>query len=166
MKKLLIICAVIAAIWYFGFQENGFQENGFQEQQQREQINSSSISAPLALNNVEVVTSDDILKQAFKQQQNDIQVQGVGRVIRLLEDDTSGSKHQKFIIQLNNHQTLLVAHNIDLAPRISTLALGDIIEFYGEYEWNNKGGVIHWTHKDPRKIHENGWLKHKGRVYQ
>jgi hypothetical protein len=40
------------------------------------------------------------------------------------------------------------------------------VEFFGEYEWNAKGGVVHWTHHDPQGLHENGWLKHQGRLYQ
>ncbi len=57
---------------------------------------------------------------------------------------------KNFILKLNSGQTLLVAHNIDLAPRIPNLQVGDSVEFYGEYEWNKKGGVLHWTHKDPQ----------------
>ncbi|EEZ38985.1 hypothetical protein VDA_000130 [Photobacterium damselae subsp. damselae CIP 102761] len=33
------------------------------------------------------------------------------------------------------------------------------MQFYGEYEWNHQGGVIHWTHKDPKQKHPDGWLK-------
>ncbi|ANU38244.1 DUF3465 domain-containing protein [Vibrio scophthalmi] len=109
--------------------------------------------------------NDAALKQAFENQQSDLQIRGSGTVIRLLPDDNHGSRHQKFIIKLSNKQTLLVSHNIDLAPRISNLSKGDFVEFYGEYEWNRKGGVIHWTHKDPRNKHSHGWLKHQGRTY-
>ncbi|MFY8350603.1 DUF3465 domain-containing protein [Pseudoalteromonas sp. SSM20] len=109
---------------------------------------------------------DRQLGNAFKNQQSDIQVKGSGTVLRLLPDDNDGSRHQKFILRLANQQTLLVAHNIDLAPRISNLKVGDRVEFYGEYEWTQKGGVMHWTHKDPRNKHAHGWLKHKGKVYQ
>ncbi|EOK5766265.1 DUF3465 domain-containing protein [Vibrio vulnificus] len=112
-----------------------------------------------------VWANDAALKQAFENQQSDLQIRGSGTVVRLLPDDNHGSRHQKFIIKLSNKQTLLVSHNIDLAPRISNLSKGDFVEFYGEYEWNRKGGVIHWTHKDPRNKHAHGWLKHQGRTY-
>lgn len=106
------------------------------------------------------------LAVAFNNQQSDIQVGGVGTVVRTLSDDMEGSRHQRFILKLSSGQTVLVAHNIDLAPRINSLRAGDGIEFYGEYEWNSKGGVLHWTHHDPRGNHEGGWLKHNGSTYQ
>ncbi|KUO26554.1 hypothetical protein AVO47_18050 [Vibrio cholerae] len=107
--------------------------------------------------------NDAVLQQAYQSQQSDLQVQGFGQVVKVLPDDNDGSKHQKFILKLNSGQTLLVAHNIDLAPRIPNLKVGDSVEFYGEYEWNKKGGVLHWTHKDPQNRHAHGWLKHNGR---
>ncbi len=120
----------------------------------------------LALGVGQTLANDRLLQQAFEQQQSDLQVQGVGIVIRILSDDKKGARHQRFILKLNSKQTLLVAHNIDLAPRIEGLQVGDSVEFYGEYEWNNKGGVIHWTHHDPANKHQHGWLKHKGKQYQ
>ncbi|HAS7864825.1 DUF3465 domain-containing protein [Vibrio cholerae] len=110
--------------------------------------------------------NDAVLQQAYQSQQSDLQVQGFGQVVKVLPDDNDGSKHQKFILKLNSGQTLLVAHNIDLAPRIPNLQVGDSVEFYGEYEWNKKGGVLHWTHKDPQNRHAHGWLKHNGQVYE
>lgn len=114
----------------------------------------------------EISTSDLSLEKAFKNNQSDIQVGGSGKVIKILPDDTEGSRHQKFIIELNSGQTLLIAHNIDIAPRISILKVGDHINFFGEYEWNSKGGVVHWTHHDPSGFHEGGWLNHGGKIYQ
>jgi hypothetical protein len=110
--------------------------------------------------------NDDAIQQAYYSQQDNLQVQGSGKVTHVLTDDTNGSKHQRFIVRLTNNQTLLIAHNIDLAPRVSDLAKGDIVDFYGVYEYNPKGGVVHWTHKDPQNKHIHGWLKHRGLVYQ
>ncbi|NOQ15053.1 MAG: DUF3465 domain-containing protein [Methyloprofundus sp.] len=109
---------------------------------------------------------DELLAELFAQQRSDVQVEGMGRVIVILADDLQGSRHQRFIIQLNSGQTLLIAHNIDLAPRVNALSVGDFIEFFGEYEWNDKGGVIHWTHYDPAGNHLDGWILHNNIVYQ
>ncbi|MGA8203915.1 MAG: DUF3465 domain-containing protein [Woeseiaceae bacterium] len=94
------------------------------------------------------------------------QVRGSGTVIRILPDDTDGSRHQRFIVRLASGRTLLIAHNIDLAPRIPSLQVGDSVSFYGEYAWNNKGGVIHWTHRDPAGRHVAGWLEREGKRYE
>lgn len=112
-----------------------------------------------------VRANDYQLKQAYENHQSDIQIKGRGKVVHILPDDNNGLRHQRFLLKLNNQQTLLVAHNIDLAPRIPNLKVGDFVQFYGEYEWNQKGGVIHWTHKDPGNRHVHGWLKHNGRTY-
>jgi len=110
--------------------------------------------------------SDDVLELAYKNRASNLQVSGSGEVIRILPDDLNGSRHQKFILKLSSGQTLLMAHNIDLAPRIEYLQEGDRVDFYGEYEWNSKGGVMHWTHHDPNGEHEDGWLVHNGRKFQ
>jgi hypothetical protein len=94
------------------------------------------------------------------------QVRSQGEVIRILSDDNDGSRHQRFILRLSSGRTLLIAHNIDLAPRVASLRTGDTVAFYGQYESNDKGGVIHWTHHDPQGRHADGWLEHNGRRYQ
>tara|TARA_R110001583_G_scaffold78901_1_gene213614 strand:+ start:7145 stop:7540 length:396 start_codon:yes stop_codon:yes gene_type:complete len=106
------------------------------------------------------------LDEAYKNHKNNVQVNSSGIVIRILNDDNQGSRHQKFILKLTSGHTVLIAHNIDLAPRINSISKDDTVQFYGEYEWNKKGGVVHWTHRDPNRHHINGWLKHKGIVYQ
>jgi hypothetical protein len=110
--------------------------------------------------------ADARLAAAFRERVSDLQVEGAGRVVTLLPDDEQGSRHQRFLLELATGQTLLVAHNIDLAPRIDALRRGDRVRFYGEYEWNERGGVIHWTHHDPRGAHPGGWLEHDGHRYQ
>lgn len=103
---------------------------------------------------------------AFAQGLSDVQMHGTGRVIKTLPDDNQGSRHQRFILKLADGHTVLVAHNIDLAPRLPGLKKGDTVAFYGEYEYNAQGGVIHWTHHDPQGRHADGWLEYRGQRYQ
>ena len=144
MKKLILLVISVALIYGF-----------IQEQ-------SPSISNDSPGNQ----RSNTSLQTAYENRQSDIQVQGEGTVLGILPDDNDGSRHQRFLLKLSTGQTLLIAHNIDLAPRVTELKRGDLVEFYGEYEWNSKGGVIHWTHLDPNNNHVGGWLKHGGKSYQ
>ena len=109
---------------------------------------------------------DAILAAAFRDRVNDLPVQGRGTVVRLLGDDTDGDRHQRFVVRLESGQTLLVAHNIDVAPRVQGLGVGDSVSFSGVYEWSAEGGTIHWTHRDPGGGHSPGWLRHDGRLYE
>lgn len=104
--------------------------------------------------------------EAYRTHQSNVRVTGVGTVVQILPDDTRGSRHQRFILKLPSGQTLLIAHNIDIAPPLPGLSVGDTVAFRGEYEWNPEGGVVHWTHHDPDGGHVTGWLKYDGRVYK
>ncbi len=104
--------------------------------------------------------------ELFSKQFSDQKIQDSGTVIKLLSDDNKGSRHQRFIVKMQDKKTLLVAHNIDLAPRINDLQVGDEVQFRGEYVYNPKGGIIHWTHSDPQGKHFSGWIKHHGTTYQ
>lgn len=109
---------------------------------------------------------DDRIVSAFRAGTGNLPVESGGTVIKLLADDRNGDRHQRFLIELANGHTLLIAHNIDLAPRIDGLRTGDRVDFRGEYEWNAKGGVVHWTHHDPSGRRDGGWLRHAGRTYR
>jgi len=142
MKRLLILMAV--AVWYLGTMTIDVQ--------------AAEVKA--------AQSNEDMLIEAFKTHRSDFQIQAKALVVKLLSDDNNGSRHQRFIVRLNSGHTLLVAHNLDLAPRIEALKAGDSVEFYGEYEWNKKGGLIHWTHHDPSGRHATGWIKHGDKMYQ
>lgn len=148
MKKLFVVILIIFGVYEYTDRNPGALN----------EITSSFGSTQL--------DSDDVLERAYKNRASNLQVSGSGEVVRILPDDLDGSRHQKFILQLSSGQTLLVAHNIDLAPRINSLQEGDRVDFYGEYEWNSKGGVMHWTHHDPSGGHEDGWLVHNGKKFQ
>ncbi|RPA63143.1 DUF3465 domain-containing protein [Shewanella frigidimarina] len=148
MKKILVICLLGLAI--FGYLGKNVETT---------QIVQNVYAGYTA-------GSDSALQNAIDNKQSNLQIGGSGYVVKILFDDLKGSRHQRFILKIASGNTLLVAHNIDLAPRIENLNVGDTVEFYGVYEFNNKGGVIHWTHHDPRGQHPGGWLKHNGSVYQ
>jgi hypothetical protein len=104
--------------------------------------------------------------QAFHAHANGQAITVPGIVERILEDDRDGSPHQRFIIRTPQDLRLLVAHNLDLAPRLEGLTKGDSVIVRGDYEWNEKGGVMHWTHGDPRGQHAAGYIEWRGKRYQ
>ena len=150
MKKLVLIGLALAAVYF------GAMQNGLTPRQQDANTSSSTDTG----------AASGALSAAFDNQQSNVQVHGSGRVTKVLADDNDGSRHQRFIVRLASGQTVLIAHNIDLASRVASLQEGDSVEFYGEYEWNTKGGVVHWTHRDPQRRHVDGWIKHNDRIYQ
>ena len=106
------------------------------------------------------------LDDAITHQRRNVQVDGRGVVTKILREDHTGSPHQKFLVELPSGRTILIAHNIDLAPRIPDLTPGAALEFRGEYVWNERGGVVHWTHRDPHHQHVDGYLRYVGSIYQ
>lgn len=111
---------------------------------------------------------NQLIIESFVNQRSDIQVKGCGRVVAVLPDDNQGSRHQRMIVALSDthDHTILIAHNIDLAPNVPDVKKGDMLVFYGEYEYNDKGGVIHWTHHDPAGRHQDGWIQKNGIQYK
>jgi len=103
-------------------------------------------------------TGGDAVEQAFAAQRSGLWLETRGRVIRTLRDDNEGARHQKFILQLDGGHSVLVAHNIDLARRIPARE-GVSLTVRGRYEWNDRGGVIHWTHHDPDGREPGGWIE-------
>lgn len=146
MKKLLFLLALtlVVAVVYF----------------QRPTL--PPLSEPVAA----AQPADAALIRAIRAHARNVRVEGEGTVMKVLPDDTEGTPHQRFILRLASGETILIAHNIDLAPGIPSLRQGDTVGFNGEYEWNAQGGVVHWTHHDPSGRHQAGWLKHNGTVYR
>lgn len=119
-------------------------------------LSESKENLPIGLSDVRTL---------FERQQSGIMVSVEGNVTRILSDDNDGSRHQRFTISAQEDLSLLIAHNIDLAPRVP-IRVNDRVTIYGQYEWNNKGGLLHWTHHDPHKTHPGGWISHKNKKYE
>lgn len=109
------------------------------------------------------------LRDAIVEQRSGVMVTLEAEVVKVLPDDDDGSRHQRLLLGLPDpvgvYDTVLIAHNIDLAPRVPCKE-GDTITVHGQYEWNEKGGVIHWTHHDPGGRREGGWIGFGGNKYE
>jgi hypothetical protein len=149
LRRVALPLAVAAAAWLlFGPGEGG-------------PVAGQGPASPMRLE-----AGRDPVRQAFEEQARDRLLEASGVVERILADDRDGSPHQRFIIRTDGGISLLVAHNLDLAPRLAGLAPGDRVSGRGEYVWNDKGGVLHWTHDDPAGRHPGGWLDWNGRRYE
>lgn len=189
----VVIILLVAVYFGVDFNQNQHETPKHQMQQQSSERSQSQEKIPSSLEQLDQqsytdqnsnTSSDDqktqhgasnssqnrhgleVIRQSFDRKISNVQVQSEGRVKAILRDDNEGSRHQKFILSLNNGLTILVAHNIDLSPRIENLKKGDVVEFFGEYEYSPQGGVMHWTHHDPRGHHTDGWLKHQSKTYK
>ena len=144
-----MLALVVLAVWLAGGEEwrgpGGLSEAG------------GGVAAP--------ATGGEELAAAAASRRSGFMVTARGRVERVLADDGDGDRHQRFVLSLGPELTVLVSHHVDLAPR-APLEVGDYVELRGQYEWNAKGGVLHWTHHDPAGRREGGWIRHGGRRYE
>ncbi len=113
---------------------------------------------------LQIPVSNNNLDDLVTSQAQNAPIEFTAQVIKLLADDNIGSRHQKFIVKSNLH-TILIAHNIDLAPRVP-VTLGDVLSIKGAYEWNDRGGVVHWTHHDPQNKQVGGWIELNGKKFK
>jgi hypothetical protein len=76
------------------------------------------------------------------------------------------SPHEGFLMRLNSvcNVEIRVEANTDFTGEFP-LRNGDAVIVKGEYEYYSRGGVIHWTHRDPRGRHEGGYIQTAGKTY-
>ena len=106
------------------------------------------------------------VKTAFERHADAVQVTATGAIDRVLSDqDGPSGPHQRFIVRLSDvGMTLLVEHNLSLAPRVPVV-VGEPVVVHGEYIWNAQGGLVHFTHDDADRSHEGGYIVYGGRRY-
>ena len=150
MIRLIVLLVAALVIGYLGARQ-GAEEGA-----------ESGPDPPAIANSL----GEEEILEAFRTKSSGWWVQSSGVVDRNLADDNQGARHQRFILRLSSGHSLLVSHNIDLAPRLQDLSPGNRVAFRGEYEWNVQGGIVHWTHHDPRGRKPGGWLEWKGERYR
>lgn len=104
------------------------------------------------------------LADAIASRKENVAVEASGRVVKLLPDDREGDRHQRLLVEVAGGSTVLIAHNIDVGKRVDVRE-GQTIQFKGDYIWNDRGGVVHWTHHDPAKRHADGWIRVDGATF-
>jgi hypothetical protein len=106
---------------------------------------------------------------AWRTHRSRIEVTASGSVAHLLGTRVGPSgPHEGFLLHLNGAAgrglTVRVEDNVDLTGPIP-LDEGDSVEVHGEYIYDPRGGLIHYTHLDPRGRHEPGYVRVNGKVY-
>lgn len=110
---------------------------------------------------------DRALCAAYSGTRSHVEVVGDGTVMRLLGVQAGRvSPHEGFLLRLASGCSLVVRieANTDFTGPIP-LAPGERVLVKGEYEYYPLGGVIHWTHRDPRGRHEGGYIEADGKLY-
>jgi hypothetical protein len=161
--RILIILAAAGALVLFRY----FKQP--EHAADKSQDHSASISPQTAQGNTTSASSAqlrelDKIRAAQHNPDAKFWVTVQGTVAKLLKDDMEGVPHQRFLVKITPDITLLVAHNSDLAQRVP-VQVGDLVTLKGEYVWNHKGGVLHWTHHDPQG-RKGGWIELAGQRYQ
>lgn len=113
------------------------------------------------------ISADNAAVQgAFERRAENVELTATGAVDRVLSDqDGPSGPHERFIVRLPDvGMTVLVEHNLSIAPRVPVV-VGEPVVVHGEYVWNAQGGLLHFTHHDPDRSHEGGYIVYAGRRY-
>lgn len=86
------------------------------------------------------------------------------KVTQILPNDNSGNRHQKFVVELSNNQTIQIISNLDMCPEVP-VKVGDEVAVGGEYIPTGRSGLVHWVHWDPRGTRPDGYIELNGQVY-
>jgi hypothetical protein len=106
--------------------------------------------------------------RAFDSQSSRVEVVAEGDVTRVLGVRAGRtSPHQGFLVRLDSGCAVVVRveANTDFTGTMP-IQRGSRVAVKGEYEFDPRGGVIHWTHRDPRGRHESGYVQLGGQYYQ
>jgi hypothetical protein len=123
-------------------------------------VSATACGSPTSADNAAVCS-------AYQAGHSHVEVVADGTVTRVLGTRPGvESPHEGFLFRLGSGCSLVVRveSNVDFTGAIP-LDRGQHVVVKGEYEYYPRGGVIHWTHRDPRGRHEGGWVQAGGRMY-
>ncbi len=128
---------------------------------------AAAVAGALAACSATQSPDDGAVCTAFGGGQSRVEVVADGTVTRVLGVQQGRvSPHEGFLLRLASGCSIVVRveANTDFTGPIP-LSTGERVVVKGEYEYYPRGGVIHWTHRDPRGRHDNGYIEAGGRTY-
>lgn len=146
---VLLVIAILAVTWWL---------------EKREARDAPPVEPPTKTGEA-TAPAGGAIEKAFRAKRSKVWVEDEGEIVHLLPDDRIAPRHQLCLVELASGHTIKISHNVDLAPQVPWRK-GDSLAFRGRFEWNDKGGVVHWTHHDPRGRKKGGWLRHEGKTYK
>lgn len=107
---------------------------------------------------------------AWRSNRSHLEVTAEGSVARRLGTRVGRSgTHEGFLLHLTGAAgrglTVRVEDNVDITGPIP-LTEGAEVEVRGEYIFDRRGGIIHYTHRDPRGRHSAGYVRVNDKFYQ
>ncbi len=115
-------------------------------------------------------SSNGAVYDAWRFHRSRVEVTANGAIARIFgaREGPSGT-HLGFLLHLAGSEghglTVRVEDNLDLTGPIP-LDEGEAAIVRGEYIYDSRGGLIHYTHRDPRGRHDAGYVQAGGRIYQ
>ena len=115
----------------------------------------------------QTVADDTAVCSAYQAGRSRVEVVADGTVTRVFGVAPGVvSPHEGFLMRLSTGCNVIVRVEANTAFTGSfPIARGDRVTVKGEYEFYPRGGVIHWTHRDPRNRHEGGFIEIGGKTY-
>ncbi|MDP3509818.1 MAG: DUF3465 domain-containing protein [Candidatus Melainabacteria bacterium] len=126
------------------------------------QIKSGTVIGPA---NIPYAVDDAQIIQAQSQQARKVELTVTAPIKKLLREEDYREPHQRFLLILSNGTTVLVANDLQYGT-YAPVQEGNVVRIHGEYIWNERGGVLHWTHKSDEPRHESGYIDFNGMRYQ
>jgi hypothetical protein len=111
------------------------------------------------------VDDSDIIATAYQHQTSNILVEAEAKVVYVFPVIKHRELNfQEFRVELTNGHRVRIIHDLNEAEAVP-LRASDVIRFRGEFDWSDDGGLIHWTHDDPKGERGDGWIEFGGSRY-
>lgn len=111
------------------------------------------------------VHDDKQLQTAIQNKKNAYFVEAANlSVTQLLPDDTQGLPHQKWVATLSNGLKIQIVYNLNMGLKVP-IKVGDKFAVGGQFIWTDQGGLVHWTHEDPKQVRPDGYVMYNNVIY-